>query len=212
MLENTDFENILKDTDKDNAKRFLDLIKEDKKKEVNKMLTTLRAVRDKKQMEDKTKDEDKTEDEDKDKTDLAELLKKIGIDAYGMARDYLKDEIKFYKPTRTSRKMPIPLSNPGIGKIPITITTIEGSKGLDADYVFITYFDNQYFVKNRDKSKVSDQDICNFLVALTRARRRVFLISSNTNKKPIFLKWIDKKRITDKSAPDPQHCVVGGLH
>ena len=66
--------------------------------------------------------------------------------------------------------------------------------------MFIPFFDDQYFLK--DRSKVSDQDICKFLVALTRARNKVFLISSDTNKKPIFLKWIDEKRILlDKPAP-----------
>jgi superfamily I DNA/RNA helicase len=166
-------------------------------------------------MEDKTEDEDETKDEneteeenkteDKDKTGIAKLLQKVGIDAYGIARDYLKDEIKPYDPK--ARKPSF--CKPEVRKIPITTTTIERSKGLDADYVFITYFDDQYFIKDEDKSKVSDQDICKFIVALTRTKKKVFLISSDPNKKPIFLKWIDDKRIlavkaTDKPAPDPE--------
>ena len=175
LLKDTDFENILKNTNNVEVKRFSDLIGKKQKQKVTQMLKTLRAVRDGKQTEDKKK--------------LEELLKIVGVDAYQMATDYLKDEIKSCKPT-----LPTPtLSNPGIRKIPITTTTIQRSKGLDADYVFITYFDDQYFIK--DKSKVSDQEICNFLVALTRARSKVFLISSHTRKKPVFLKWIDKKRI-----------------
>ena len=110
-----------------------------------------------------------------------------------MARENLKDDIKFCKP----KPCKIAFSNPGIRKTPITTTTIQSSKGLDADYVFITYFDDQYFIKDTDKNKVSDQDICNFLVAFTRAKRKVFLISSDTTKRPGFLKWIDKKRIED---------------
>jgi superfamily I DNA/RNA helicase len=166
-------------------------------------------------MEDKTEDEDETKDEneteeenkteDKDKTGIAKLLQKVGVDAYGIARDYLKDEIKPYDPK--ARKPSF--CKPEVRKIPITTTTIERSKGLDADYVFITYFDDQYFIKDEDKSKVSDQDICKFIVALTRTKKKVFLISSDPNKKPIFLRWIDDKRIlavkaTDKPEPDPE--------
>ena len=83
----------------------------------------------------------------------------------------------------------------GIRKISITVTTIPSSKGLSADYVFITHFDDLYFIKAKDKSQVTDQDICNFLVALTRAKREIFLVSSDKNKEPTFLNWIDKARV-----------------
>jgi len=62
--------------------------------------------------------------------------------------------------------------------------------------VFITFFDDKYFVEDKDKAKISDQDICKFLVALTRARKKAFLYSSDVNKKPVFLEWIDKKHIS----------------
>ena len=179
LFEPTDFEAVLKATDKGDAKHFSELIEVDQKREVSQMLTILRAVRDGKQTQDET--------------ELADLLKKVDFDAYEMARDCLKDEIKLYVPR---------IANPGIRKTPITATTIQGSKGLDADYVFITHFDDQYFIKHKDKSKVSDQDICSFLVTLTRARREVFLISSDTTKMPLFLKWIDRKRIRQIKAPD----------
>ncbi len=178
LLKAKDFETLLKQTNKDGAKRVFDLIGTDLKREVKQMLQTLRAVRDGQNTED-----------DK----FAYLLEKVDIDVYGMAKDYLKDEIKSFKPPSRNTI----LANPEVRKIPITTTTIQSSKGLSSDYVFITHFDDRYFIKDRNKSKVSDQDICNFLVALTRARKRVFLISSNTNKKPIFLKWIDRKRILD---------------
>lgn len=182
MLEDTDFETILKETKKDAAIRFSDLIEAAQKRKVSQMLQTLRAVRDGNQTQDDP--------------ELAELLEKVGFDAYGMAKSYLKDEIKSCKPN--FRKPP--LSNPGIRKIPIKTTTIQSSKGLDADYVFIAYFDDQYFIKHNDKSKISHQDIRNFVVALTRARSKVFLISSDTSKRPVFLRWIDKKRIKEIKA------------
>ena len=168
------FKTLLIDTDKDDAKEFFGLINKDLKKEVKQMLQTLRAVRDGQDTED-----------DK----LADLLKRIDIDACGMARDYLENEIKSFQPPSQI----ITPAKPEVRKIPITATTIQSSKGLAADYVFITYFDDKYFIK--DKDKVSDQDICNFLVALTRARKKVFLSSSDREKNPVFLKWIDKKRI-----------------
>ena len=82
----------------------------------------------------------------------------------------------------------------GIRKIPIKSTTIQSSKGLSADYVFITHFDDRYFIKNN--GNISDKDIRNLLVALTRAKKKVFLISSNTTKRPTFLGWINADRIS----------------
>lgn len=172
LLEPSDFEALLKVSNKSDAKHFSELIEADLKREVAKMLTILRAVKNGRQSQDET--------------ELVDFLKKVGFDAYEMARDCLKEEIKSFAPR---------IANLGIRKTPITATTIQSSKGLDADYVFITYFDDQYFIRHKDKSKVSDQDICNFLVTLTRARRKVFLISSDTTKMPLFVKWIDKKCI-----------------
>ena len=57
------------------------------------------------------------------------------------------------------------VGDPGIRKIPIKSTTIQSSKGLAADLVFITHFDDRYFIRNNDKAKISDHDICNFLVS-----------------------------------------------
>jgi superfamily I DNA/RNA helicase len=84
---------------------------------------------------------------------------------------------------------------PGVRGIPITATTVQGSKGLAADYVFITHCDDQYIVKDKDKSKIADRDVCNFLVALTRARKRAYLISSNQAKEPQFVQWIADGRV-----------------
>jgi superfamily I DNA/RNA helicase len=121
-----------------------------------------------------------------DESAFTDLLVKVDIDAYGMAKDFLKNELD----SRTLSN-----SSPAIRKFPITATTIQSSKGLAADYVFITHFDDRYFIKDNDKGKVADQDICNFLVALTRARKKVFLISSETTKTPAFLDWIEPERI-----------------
>jgi superfamily I DNA/RNA helicase len=78
--------------------------------------------------------------------------------------------------------------------IPIKVTTVQSSKGLAADLVFITYFDDQYFIRDKDKSVISDQDVCNFIVALTRARKKILIVSS-AKRDPSLLGWIDKVRI-----------------
>jgi superfamily I DNA/RNA helicase len=123
---------------------------------------------------------------------LAVLLDKMGVNAFDMARVYLQNEL---------RQGTSAVSNPAIRKTAVTATTIQSSKGLSGDYVFITHFDDQYFIKDDDKSKMTDQDICNFLVALTRTKRKVFLISSNKTQKPAFFNWIDKKHIQILPSP-----------
>ena len=135
------------------------------------MLATIRAIKN-----------DKAVNEIK----LHELLKAIGYDPLEMAKEQIREQI-----ISGSQKN----VNPGIRRIPIKATTIQSSKGLAAEYVFITHFDDQYFIRHKDKTKISDQDICNFLVALTRTKKKVLLISSNNKTKPTFFKWIDKSRI-----------------
>lgn len=170
LLENADFEKLLKETEKESPKNIIDIVNKKIKQDVKSMLTILRAVRN-----------DKPVDENK----FHEVLKKIGVNPFELARELLKEDIVY-----GSQKV----GNPGLRKIPIKATTIQSSKGLAADYVFITHFDDQYFVKDKNKSNISDQDICNFLVAITRARKKVFLISSK-KQDPTFLKWINKNRI-----------------
>ena len=190
LLNDKEFETVLEQTIEGKAVLISELIKTDLRKQVGQILKTLRAVR----------DGTLTEDE----PELVELLKTININAYGMARDRLKDELKPYAPSAPK----VSFCEPEVKNISITVTTILSSKGLDADYVFITYFDDQYFIRDKDKSKITDQEICNFLVALTRAKSKVFLFSSNVQKKPVFLTWIDKNRIkeikTNASTEDAQ--------
>lgn len=171
ILSDTDFESVLKESNKDNAKCFAELIGSKQKKEINDILKILRSIKN-----------DKKVGEEK----LGEVLRKIGFGPFDIARNYLKDEINSNS---------VRIGNPGLRKIPIKATTIQSSKGLAADYVFITYFDDRYFIKNTDKKNIEDKEICNFLVALTRARHKVFLISSDDKKEPTFLKWIINDRI-----------------
>ena len=83
-------------------------------------------------------------------------------------------------------------SDPATRNIPIRITTIPSSKGLAEDYVFIVDFDDRFFLEKG--GECSDQKVFDLLVALTRARRKIFLMSSEA-KEPKLLTWIANERI-----------------
>jgi hypothetical protein len=152
-----------------------DVLSANCKKEINGMLHALRTIRDKQSIEEGL---------------LNQVLKKLNIDPNEIAKTVLRDEIPPDVPKTVAAS---------IRKLPIKATTIQSSKGLAAGCVFITHFDDQFLIKSKEK-KISDQDICNFLVALTRARTKVFLISSDTKKEPTFLEWISKDHIERHSA------------
>jgi|HubBroStandDraft_6_1064221.scaffolds.fasta_scaffold03061_10 superfamily I DNA/RNA helicase len=168
LLEEKEFTTLLEKTTLEGAKHICELLDLEFKKEIKKMLVVLRKIAN-----------DKPIDED----GIA-VLKNMELDPFRIMRDILTEELDLES---------LRYGNPAVRKIPIKTTTIESSKGLSADYVFITHFDDQYFVKDKKKG-LTDKDICNFLVALTRARKKVFLISSR-KAEPTFLQWIKKERI-----------------
>ncbi len=170
LLNKEEFISLLKNTDLYPDKKIHELIDHSYKNEVKKMLKVLKNVKNNNPVDD---------------NDFDEVLKKNEFDTYGRLKEILKKEIN----TNLQR-----IGNPAIRKIPIKATTIQSSKGLEGDLVFITHFDNRYFVKNDDKTKITDHDICSFLVALTRTKKKVYLISS-LKEDPTFLKWISKDRI-----------------
>jgi len=150
--------------------KFEDILPIDLKKNIKQLLIVTNYINKKKPVNEES---------------LNELCKTIGINKQEVIFNHLHNLLKSNK---------TPLGKPEIRKIPIKGTTIQSAKGLAADIVFITHFDDQYFIQHKDKKTISDQDICNFLVSITRAKQCLFLISTNgTN--PIFLAWISKKRI-----------------
>lgn len=173
LLAAPDFTALLTETAKRNPPAFPDLIASATKRKVKGLLHLLRAARDGKR--------------EADDTEAMQLLKEMGIDPVGMAMDLLRDQV----PVAGKH-----LVDFGVRRVLITATTIPSAKGLAADYVFITHFDDRYFIKDHGKGGLKDQDICSFLVAITRARKQVFLVSSDRNRDPTFLQWIDAKRIT----------------
>jgi hypothetical protein len=168
LLEGKEFTTLLEKTALEGAKQIYELLDLEFKKKVKKMLVVLRKI-----ANDKPIDEDGIG-----------VLKSMDLDPFRIMRDILTEELDLES---------LRYGNPAVRKIPIKTTTIESSKGLSADYIFITHFDDQYFVKDKKKG-LTDKDVCNFLVALTRARKKVFLISSR-QAEPTFLRWIRKERI-----------------
>lgn len=115
---------------------------------------------------------------------LAATFKQFGLDPDKISSDYLCEEFYALNP---------PTGKPALRNIPIKVTTIQSSKGLAADVVFIANFDDRYFL--RDGNTITDQDICNFLVALTRTKKKAYLISTVQREVPSLLKWIDRNKI-----------------
>jgi superfamily I DNA/RNA helicase len=171
LLNAKDFESLLKETDTENPKAIHDLVHSGCKDQVKEMTAALKRL---------------ASDKAIDGTHL-EILKNIGEDIYQITKDALAERLDLGRQD---------IGSPEIRKIPIRLTTIQSSKGLSAEYVFITHCDDQYLIRDRQK-RISDQDICSFLVALTRARRKVFLLSSR-KEQPTFVKWVNTGRIESK--------------
>lgn len=167
ILDAANFEAFLrKCTDE---KKISDHLSQDDQKKIKRLLRTLRKIRG---------------DKDINEADVDKFLKAVGRDPYKMVADTLRDELLADDVMSFN-------ANRAIRQIPITLTTITRSKGLSADYVFITHFDDQHFVRD---SAVSDKDVYAFLVVLTRAKKKSFLVSSRYET-PLLLDWIDISKI-----------------
>jgi superfamily I DNA/RNA helicase len=57
----------------------------------------------------------------------------------------------------------------------IVFTSLVGAKGLSAEHVFIVGLNDGHFPSN--PAVITDEEICSFLVALSRTRKRCHLIS-----------------------------------
>jgi superfamily I DNA/RNA helicase len=75
----------------------------------------------------------------------------------------------------------------------VVCTTLIGSKGLSAGYVFIVGFSNGHLP--HDPQDITDHEICEFLVGLSRTRKECHVISVNhygagTLDASVFARWI----------------------
>jgi len=85
----------------------------------------------------------------------------------------------------------INLSRP-LGNLNITVCNILNSKGLGADVVFLIGFDQEKFPAGSDPTT---SEIYQMLVALTRAKKRVYLINTTDKVVSSFIKCLDVEDI-----------------
>lgn len=82
----------------------------------------------------------------------------------------------------------------------IKLTTYHGSKGLSGGFVFIVGLNDETFPRTPDSP--SDYEVCQFIVALTRARKKCYLISNKRFGKigglrhSTFIDWIDDSKLS----------------
>ena len=76
-----------------------------------------------------------------------------------------------------------------LANLDITVCNILGSKGLGADVVFLIGFDKH---KLPAKDKVDDSEIYQMLVALTRTKKRIYLVNTKGCEVSSFINAIDK--------------------
>lgn len=80
-----------------------------------------------------------------------------------------------------------------VSKPLIMLTSLMGSKGLQADHVFIVGVNEAHFP--HDNGSVTDEEVCQLLVALTRARKACTLLSSDRLgaarlRGSVFVEWL----------------------
>ena len=76
----------------------------------------------------------------------------------------------------------------------IVLTSLTGSKGLQADFVFVVGLMEKHIPRTAN-AEIADTDVCQFLVALTRARKLCTLVSCDMfgaewPSPSIFLSWL----------------------
>ena len=168
LLPDAEFKTVLEQASKDEKSSIHDLIGDDTRKRVKATLSQFKKV---------------LKEQAINVEDSTQLFAELQLDPHTLAQNNLRTMVE----TQGMKR-----GDPATRNIPITITTIPSSKGLAEDYVFIVDFDDRFFLEK--DQKCSDQKIFDFLVALTRAQKKVFLISCDA-KQPKFMTWIAKDRV-----------------
>lgn len=97
------------------------------------------------------------------------------IEITAVTNKEVRNKVLIQQLKNNSAYLPRPLSN-----LDITVCNILNSKGLGADIVFVVGFDQGRFPA---KAIVNDSEVYQMLVAITRAKKRIYLI--NTVGKPV---------------------------
>jgi len=122
-----------------------------------------------------------------------ELFKKVRLGKDKLSVDELARLNKLFNLKHILSRMLKGFGSVAKGAIEIELTTAMSSKGLSADLVYYVGIDNQNTL-DRDTKKITDQKIREFLVAMTRAKEKLTLISLQ-DESPKILDFIDKKYI-----------------
>lgn len=120
--------------------------------------------------------------------DVVELEKSIEnkhLDGLALKRLVFIDEL---------RDRNLVLSRP-LGNLNITVCNILNSKGLGADVVFLVGFDEGKFPA---KNTPTDSEIYQMLVAITRSKKRMYLVNTTGKKTSIFLDCLDASDLDTK--------------
>ncbi|MCB9811042.1 MAG: ATP-dependent helicase [Candidatus Nomurabacteria bacterium] len=81
--------------------------------------------------------------------------------------------------------------------IEVELTTVTSSKGLSADFVYYVGIDDEHIL-DKDTKKFTDHKICEFLVGITRAKKKLTLISLK-DASPKILNLVGKEKILKKN-------------
>lgn len=111
-------------------------------------------------------------------------------------RDRILVEVDLYE---TPKEVQVEAEASASSDVPsVKVTSFEGAKGLSAQHVFIAGLHNGELP--HDPASITDLEICKFVVALTRTRKKCTLIHTGnfagTWKTPSsFISWIDPARL-----------------
>ena len=73
---------------------------------------------------------------------------------------------------------------PDLSKPSILLTSFEGCKGLSACHVFIVGLNKNIVPELNDEGRISDIEVSKFIVAMTRSRKLLFLLSNRYDYSP----------------------------
>lgn len=118
------------------------------------------------------------------KSSIKKLANIILGDKAEKEKTLMKELVKKYK------YLPRPLAN-----LDITVCNILRAKGLGADVVFLVGFDQGKLPAEKDPE---DSEILQMLVALTRTKKRLYLVNTVGNKTSQFVDCIDSELIQKK--------------
>ena len=165
------FEQVMKESVNSDTP-FMNLLTVDERKTIKSVNAALRKIKDGKVVDDAT---------------MAEVFAVLGYNPVEIAQSKIRDELAQKSAKKNIYK-----------NTPIKIVTVLGSKGLTRDYAFLVNFDDRFLLDRNDDSsmKITDDSICRFLVALTRARERVCIYTSK-NVYPTYVEWIADGFIDD---------------